>query len=257
MTAPKLKFTFLGTGSAFTVGEDNFHSNILIEDIATKSKLLFDCGSDARLSAHELGYSFKDIDSVYISHIHADHTGGLEWLGFSRYFSECDVSDLYVSQDIVGPLWDSLAPGMSSLEDSKATLDTFFNVHPINLKRRFVWKAYVFHLEYAKHVINNGIELPCYGLTLEINDKIVYVSSDTLNIYNENPELYKKADVIFHDCETLPFKSGVHANYTDLVKLPEEVKNKMWLYHYNPGPRPKPIKDGFKGFVQKGQVFEF
>ena len=55
------------------------------------SKLLIDCGTDARHSLHELGLSYKDIEHVYISHLHADHAGGLEWLGFSR---SCFIKDL-------------------------------------------------------------------------------------------------------------------------------------------------------------------
>jgi hypothetical protein len=64
------------------------------------------------------------------------------------------------------------------------------------------------------------------------------------------------ADVVFHDCETYPFKSGVHAHYDDLVTLPKEQKAKMWLYHYGPDPKQNANKDGFCGFVQKGQTFE-
>ena len=258
MTSPALKFTFLGSGSAFTVGEANYQSNILIEDLKTNKKLLFDCGSDARLSCHEQGYSVFDIDSVYISHVHADHTGGLEWLGFSRYFiPDLEISNLYVSQDIIPLLWQTLAPGMSSLEDRQASLATYFKVHPINLNRKFIWQGQLFQLQYSRHVVNNGVELPCYGLSFNINGKIIYISSDSLCLYDKHFDLYEASDLIFHDCETLAFKSGVHANYGDLVLLPEHIKNKMWLYHFNNGLKPDPTKDGFKGFVQKGQIFLF
>lgn len=258
MTSPTLKLTFLGSGSAFTVGEGNYQSNVLIENLGNNKKLLFDCGTDARFSCHEQGYSVFDLDSVYISHVHADHTGGLEWLGFSRYFiPSIEISDLYVSQDILPLLWQTLSPGMSTLEDKQASLETFFKVHPINLNRKFVWQGQLFHLQYARHVVNNGVELPCYGLSFTINGKTIYISSDSLCLYHENPELFENADVIFHDCETLTFKSGVHANYTDLLLLPIHIRNKMWLYHFNNGPKPEPLKDGFKGFVQKGQTFLF
>ncbi len=41
-----MKLTFIGTGSAFTVGGDNFHSNMILES-NTHEKMLIDCGSDA------------------------------------------------------------------------------------------------------------------------------------------------------------------------------------------------------------------
>jgi hypothetical protein len=31
----------------------------------------------------------------------------------------------------------------------------------------------------------------------------------------------------------------------------------MWLYHYSSGKLPDAEKEDFKGFVKRGQVFEF
>lgn len=66
----KMKLIFIGSGSAFTVGADNYQSNRILEDDSSK-KLLVDCGSDARFALHELGLSYKDIEAVYISHLHS------------------------------------------------------------------------------------------------------------------------------------------------------------------------------------------
>lgn len=255
MNSSQVKLTFLGSGSAFTVGENNFHSNILIEDIATSKKLLFDCGSDIRLSLHALGMSFTDIDAVYISHIHSDHTGGLEWLGFTRYFSGTGSPELYVPHDVVTPLWETLRAGMCTLDDQKSDLNTYFNVKTVDKSHKFEWMGYQFNLEKSKHVVNNGVDLPCYGLTFSVADEVIYISSDACLTYDETPDRYNHSTLIFHDCETLPFLSGVHANYKQLVKLPQEIKEKMWLYHFNPGDKPTPEDEGFKGFVQPGQTF--
>lgn len=65
------------------------------------------------------------------------------------------------------------------------------------------------------------------------------------------------ADVIYHDCETSPFKSGVHAHYNDLKTLPSATKAKMWLYHYQPGEKPDALADGFLGYATKGQSYDF
>jgi hypothetical protein len=42
-----------------------------------------------------------------------------------------------------------------------------------------------------------------------------------------------------------------------LSALSAEIKRKMWLYHYQPGPLPDAEKDGFRGFVKRGQTFDF
>ena len=64
--------------------------------------------------------------------------------------------------------------------------------------------------------------------------------------------------MIFHDCETSPFKSGVHAHYDELKTLKNDVKNKMWLYHYQPNTltEEKVQQDGFAGFIKKGLDFD-
>ncbi len=257
MITPKIKITFLGSGSAFTIGESNYHSNLLIEDLKTSKKLLIDCGSDARFSMQELGLSFSDVDAIYISHIHADHTGGLEWLGFTRYFSKYKIPDLYASNEIVKPLWGTLKAGIETLEDKPSSIDTFFNIKVIDINSTFKWLDYTFELERAKHVVNNGIDLPCYGLKFKVNDSYIYFTSDSRFMFEEKKELFNKATVIFHDCETSSFKSGVHAHYSELLTIPKHIRQKMWLYHYNIGDKPDPEKDNFKGFVSKAQNFWF
>ena len=54
-------------------------------------------------------------------------------------------------------------------------------------------------------------------------------------------DFYKQADFIVHDCETTPFKSGVHANYLDLKTLPPEIKGRMILAHYSDKVDLKPF----------------
>jgi ribonuclease BN (tRNA processing enzyme) len=76
-----MELVALGTGSAFTL--KNFQSNYLLKG---EKNLLIDCGGDIRFSLKEQNMSYKDIDAVYISHLHADHQGGLEYLAFCSYF---------------------------------------------------------------------------------------------------------------------------------------------------------------------------
>src|SRR5579862_6482503 len=124
-----MKLTFLGTGSAFTVS-GNYQSNMVLES-DTKKMLLIDCGSDARHSLNELGLSYRDIHSVYVSHLHADHVGGLEWLAFNTKFdSTIQKPNLFISEHLVHDLWNkTLSGGLSSIQDEIVTLSSFFQVH--------------------------------------------------------------------------------------------------------------------------------
>ena len=41
-----------------------------------------------RHSLREQQLTYMDIKNIYISHLHDDHTGGLEWLALTTYFDQ-------------------------------------------------------------------------------------------------------------------------------------------------------------------------
>ena len=253
-----LKITFLGSGSAFTVGDGNYHSNLLFQK--DDDTMLIDAGSDIRLSLHDIHLNYKDIRSVYISHLHADHVGGLEWLAFNTHFDPLYQGKpiLFASEHIINDLWNhSLAGGLTSLQTETASLNTYFNVHSINEHEQFVWNEINFKLVQTVHVVSDHELVPCYGLLFNYNNSRIYFTADTQCALKQLPDYYDEATIIFHDCETAEHKSGVHAHYSELVKLPAKLKKKMWLYHYNPGKLPDAEADGFLGFVKRGQTFVF
>lgn len=226
-----------------------------------KKKLLIDCGSDARFSLHEKGYSYKDITDIYISHLHADHAGGLEWLALTTKFDKnCKKPHLYACETILPDLWKkTLSGGLSTLhkKTKQICLTDYFKVNSVKPNGSFEWNKIKFQLIQTIHIVNGFAFMPSFGLFAKINHLNVFITTDTQFIPDHYEKFYYSADVIFHDCEILPQKTGVHAHYTDLLQLPQEIKSKMWLYHYNPLKLPNAKKDGFKGFVKKGQIFDF
>ena len=248
---------FLGSGSAFTIGADNFHSNILIiKD--TDEKLLIDCGSDIRFSLYETGFSHQDITDIYISHLHADHIGGLEYVGINRKFDpKCQRPNLYISKELASELWqNSLSGGMKSLQGQLATLDSYFNVHPIENDRFFYWQNIKFELVRVIHIDNGFYLMPSYGLFFEIEGIKIFITTDSQLCLERHHYYYQKADLIFQDCETTTYPTTVHAHYNQLKNLSNSIKEKMWLYGYQPHLLPDAKKDGFLGFVKKAQSFE-
>lgn len=253
-----MKLTFLGTGSAFTVGDGNFQSNMLLTS-ANGRRLLLDCGSDIRFSLWEQGLKLSEMTDVYVSHLHADHIGGLEGLAFSTFFTPgLGRPRLYISVSLVDDLWSrSLSGGLGSIEGHITSLDTYFDVQAIGRNGGFSWEGVYFQLVQTIHYMDGFNVVPSFGLMFQANQTRVFVTTDTQHAPNQIGRFYDMADVIFQDCETTPFKSGVHAHYSELRTLPAEVKAKMWLYHYQPGPRPDAVSDGFRGFVEKGQEFHY
>jgi hypothetical protein len=75
------------------------------------------------------------------------------------------------------------------------------------------------------------------------------------------PLFYAEADIIFHDCKIANYPNSVHAQLHQLETLTEDVKSKMWLYHYSLNDKSyeelnEEIKaKGFAGLVKEGQEF--
>jgi ribonuclease Z len=78
-----MRVTLLGTGTPFPNAE-RFGSAILVE-VAGK-KLLFDCGRGVVIRLTRAGVSPKEIDSLFLTHLHSDHVVGIPDLWLSRWF---------------------------------------------------------------------------------------------------------------------------------------------------------------------------
>ncbi len=254
-----MKIKFIGVGSAFTTPE-YYQSNLLITARSGK-KFLVDCGTDIRFSLNECGVSNEEIDAVYLSHLHSDHIGGMEWMAFTTYFNtKIDRPGLFMEEKLMKEMWNSsLKGGLGCIEGKRMHLTDFFKCNSVPDRGTFVWEGIRFMLVKMRHIFNGYKNLYSYGLLIRETDNgpLVFFSTDTQFHPDLICKIGEKASLIFHDCETSPFKSVVHAHYDDLRTLPLEIRQKMWLYHFQPCPELRPKKDGFKGFVTKGQEFDF
>ena len=263
--------TFVGTGSAFTM--DNYHTNALIS--RNGKNLLLDAGGDIRFSLRDIGMSYKDIDSLYITHLHSDHVGGVEYLAFTTYFDPTvkEKITLIANNDLIRELWNSsLRGGLKSIQGKKTVLADYFDVMMIKKNGRFIWEDIEFHIVQSVHIIDEYSIVNSFGLMINDPDskKKIFYTGDSQFCPNQIMDFYKEADLIIHDCETYPFKSNVHAHYNDLITLPDDIKSKMMLQHYQDNILGKEkegwvesTKDSgftcwsgdYYGFVPRGMIF--
>ena len=252
-----MRILFLGSGSAHTVGTDNFQSNMLLYADSGRC-LLIDCGTDIRWSLARQGLSHQDISDIYVSHLHADHIGGLEYIGFkTRFDPACRRPRLYLEASLAGPLWDhSLRGGMGVITDGEMRLGDFFDVVVLRAHEPFEWEGARLEAVPLAHVVSPQATMLSHGLLIDTGAQRVLLTTDTRCDADRLAPYYGRADLIFHDCETSTYTTGIHARYDELRGLPAEVRAKMWLYDYPPGPLPDAVADGFLGFVRPGQSFD-
>jgi len=251
-----MKVTFLGTGSAFALA--NYHSNMLLE--VNGRRLLIDCGGDARFSVRDAGYTVADLHAIYVSHLHADHIGGIEWLALSTYFNPTlSKPALYINEKMADELWhNALKGGLGTLQNQIAHLETYFELRAIGRNMGFEFAGLHMQTVQTVHYMDGYEIVPSYGLIIPSTScGPIFLTTDTQFTPGHLMAFYQKAGIIFHDCETAKNRSGIHSHYDELKTLPPDIRAKMWLYHYQDGELPDAKADGFQGFVKKGQVFEF
>lgn len=251
---------FLGTGAAFSL--NNYQSNLILEEDG--KRLLIDAGGDVRFSLKSQGLSYQDIESVYVTHLHNDHIGGMEFLAFSTYFNPtCSRLHLYCHKWLLDDLWSfSLKGGLASIQGQILNIDDYFKVHGLGNGDRFAWQTVNLEIVQSVHVYNGYWVVPTFGLfmTGPTLSKSVYLTSDTQMNLEYLGEHFQRADLIIQDCETSPFQTGVHSHYDELVPLDPDVKAKMYLWHYQDNVlddfdawSKKAADDGFAGFLRPGQ----
>jgi ribonuclease BN (tRNA processing enzyme) len=280
-----MKITTIGCGNAFS--KKNFNQSFLLEE--GNRKLLVDCGQSIVNALHYHNIDIKSITDIYVSHAHADHIGSLESIAFMRYdwvnrpknYKEGKYAPrLIANAQLLDDLWrKSLSGGLESMEGFVATLETFFEPIPIKDNQAFSFCGWKCELIQQVHIMTGSTIACTFGLYMsKEGHKSIYFTTDSQHCSPRQMEVfYKKSDIIIQDCECTPFMSGVHANYTQLagypeansVRLPEDIKSKMWLSHYQDfvsegkdffgkdcNWNEKAKNDGFAGFVSLGQVFE-
>jgi ribonuclease BN (tRNA processing enzyme) len=256
-----MRLKILGCGNAFSTKQ--YNQCFLLEEDGRR--MLFDCGFQIPAAFNYHGIDIKTIDDIYISHAHADHCGGLEWMAFSRYdwvnrpkkydankFSPRYAPRLIANKTLLSNLWyKTLMGGLESMEGFQSTIETFFEPLSIGENESFIWQGWECSLIQQIHIMTGSMIASTFGLFMKKFGKpSLYFTADSQHCSPKQMELfYKDADMIFQDTELIGvdtltkevrFSSGVHASYGQLaswekvnaIKLPVAVRNKMWLSHY-------------------------
>lgn len=202
-----MEITVIGCGNAFS--ERNFNQSFVIEEDGRK--LLIDCGYQVPTALRACGIDFREINDIYISHLHADHIGGLEYIAFQRYNwgtkprrAGEGSPRIIGNKQLLEDLWQkSLRGGLESMEGFVADLGTFFHPVPIEPNESFEWQGWTAELIQQIHVMSGSIIMPSFGLMFsKPGHKTVYFVTDSQHCSPRQIEdFYGRADIIFQDSE--------------------------------------------------------
>lgn len=247
----------VGTGSAF--GKRYYNNSALLT--FPDYRLLIDCGATTPLGLHEIGVAPDSINGIFITHLHGDHVNGLEELAFKYLYIHNKKPDLWIAADLVEPLWNEcLKGGLQATTEGFRTLEDYFTVRPIPLETRpddedptqIVQMNHSLPVKISESLTIEILRTPHIpqkrSYSLFINEEVFY-SGDV----RYDPQLLwyvvqeRNVNVILHDCQ-LHNLSPVHAYLGDLMTLPEDAQEKIWLMHYN---------DNMVDFIGETGLMEF
>jgi hypothetical protein len=190
----------------------------------------------------------------------------MEWMALATKFDPSFVNadgtkkklQLFIKNTLADSLWENVMKGgCATMQGVPNNLGSYFDVVRVPRNGSFEFQGIDFKLVQTIHYVDNSEIVPSYGLQWKSESgKIVFLTTDTQFAPHSIKTFYNQSDIVFHDCETSPYPTGIHAHFNELKTLPSETKSKMWLYHYNDGQPPDALAEGFAGFVPQGHTFE-
>ena len=224
----------LGVGSAFAKTLEN--TNFLIRP-ARGEPFLLDCGHTATRALNRLGLPHTNGYRILLSHLHADHIGGLEEMGFSGQFLWNRKIDLFLPASLLEWLWPHCLEGgmgqrLPGPEESffEAELSTYFNVHALEVGETLEMGSVLVRPVPTPHVPGR----PSYGfhMTERETGHAVFFTCDSKFSQRNLDQYGQEAKLIFHDCQFNGGAGAIHTRLSELVGLPEEMRNRILLCHY-------------------------
>jgi ribonuclease BN (tRNA processing enzyme) len=164
---------FVGCGDAFGSGG---RFNTCFHLVGKQINALIDCGATSLVAMNRLAINRNDIDTIFFSHFHADHIGGLPFfLLEANYVLKRDRT-----LTLVGPpgLKSHYANVMEGAFPGTKTLELRF---PLAFKELEIGKrSEVGNLCVTPyHVVHDDRAGPCLGLRFEAEGKVIAYSGDT------------------------------------------------------------------------------
>ncbi len=245
----QFQLQMIGTGSAFAKSYYNNNALISYNDYS----FMIDCGITAPWSLHRMNIPMRDIQGVLVTHLHADHIGGLEEYALRMKYAYNTRPTLYIETDLIDTLWDnSLKAGLYHSLEGPQTLESYFDIVPLKASvRQEILPGFSVELIRTKHYAT----LPSYSIVL--NDKLFYSGDVTFDLTLIEEIAYKRqCEYLLHDCQ-LEGPGIVHTTLAELLTLPEDIQERVLLMHYGDTMPTYIGKTGKMTFLEQHKPYHF
>jgi ribonuclease Z len=234
----EMRVTLLGTGTPFPNAE-RFSSAILVE-VAGK-RFLIDCGRGVVIRLTQSEVNPKDIDGLFLTHLHSDHVVGIPDLWLSGWF---------FGRSKPLPIWGP--PGTRSMAEHLGQAFAF-DIHirqtapdplpakGVEIDAKEVAQGEIYNdgsTRVSAFLVDHGAVKPAFGYRVDSAGHSVVISGDTKFCQNL-VDFAKGADCLIHAAWSAGWKSSTPPSQRSIASAEDAgrvfaiVKPKLGVvYHY-------------------------
>lgn len=205
-----MKLTIVGSGDAFGSGG---RLQTCLHVALPGEEFLVDCGATSVIGMQQLGIDPDRVSSIFITHLHGDHFGGLVWFLLHAHYVTRRTAPL----TITGPagiaarfltVSEALFPGVTKNE-------LRFEMRFIEYAERTPLK--VGSVTVTPFEVRHPSGAPPYALRLESGRKTLSFSGDTEWVESLIPAA-QGADLFICECFTFETQVGYHCTWRAIEK---------------------------------------
>ncbi len=223
----EIQIIFIGSGDAFASGgklTTCFHVS------SSDKSLLIDCGGAALVGLKKEEIDLNSIETIFISHFHGDHFGGLPFFILDAHL----IQDRQKPLTIVGPegLQERVVQLMEAMFKGSSSLPFKFELRFIELED--YKESVINEIKTTYYPVVHSPESNPHGLKITIQDKVVAYSGDT-EWTDALIDLARGSDLFIVECFNFSGDLRFHMNYQLLAEKSKLLESrKVMLTHLGP-----------------------
>ncbi len=208
-TESAIQVQFLGSGDAFGSG-GRLQSCILVSHPG--GRFLIDCGASAMISLRRFGIDPNTIDSIFLTHLHGDHFGGLPFFILDAQLVSRRGTPLLVA----GPpgLVKRLPAAMDAFFPGSSGVKRKFEIDLREIQPRVPLSATAVRVTPFIGIHPSGDN--AYSLRIEVGSKVITCSGDT-EWTDALGEAARGADLLIAEAYFYEKKVPFHLDYRTLM----------------------------------------
>lgn len=246
-----MKLTIVGSGDAFGSGgrlQTSFHV------AAPSEEFLIDCGATTLIGMQKLGLDPDRVSTIFVSHLHGDHFGGLVWWLLHAHYVTLRTAPL----TIAGPV---------GIEKRFAAAAEALFPDSTKIARRFEMRF----IEYAERAsltvgavrvtpfeVKHPSGAPPYALRFEAGDKTIGFSGDTEWV-DTLLSVARGTDLFITECFSFEKPVGFHLAWRKIEENLDNLQARRVLLTHMSTPmlaRCGEIRDPRVLFAEDGKVID-